>query len=96
MVLAQSNLCEQSDFDVLSNFLNVFNFEFSKSWNYRVTHLVVKTKDGFCTRSTKFTNAILAHCFIVSFEWVKKCLSSMTLLSEVYHILKNRNLFSKN
>lgn len=74
----------EDDIDVLTEFANFFDIKLLNAWDDSVTHLVVNTNDSNkCVRTKKYIYAILSHCFIVSFNWVKECLFSKSLLTEV-------------
>lgn len=63
----------------------MFKLNVSVTWDDRVTHLILKTNaERRCIRTKKFMNALLLNCFIVSLEWAKDCITSKTLLPEVY------------
>lgn len=83
-----TNFDTENEMKVLKELVGVFNLNIQKVWSDRITHLVVKTlPDGTCMRTTKFMNALLFNCFIISLEWAVNCLASKKLLPEVcnYH-----------
>lgn len=82
IVLSYTNVGED-DIAVLYDFVKFFGIKSFKVWDDSVTHLVMKTVDDKCVRTKKYFYAILSHCYIVSLKWVKECLLSKTLLSEV-------------
>lgn len=88
IVVTYSNVNTEEELDVLRELIHVFDIHAHAEWSDRITHLVVKTAgdNDYCLRTTKYMSAILANCYIVTFDWAKDSLSSKTLLPEVYNI----------
>lgn len=82
IVIAHSNM-EHDDLNTIRKLADLFNFDAYTTWNDSTTHLIIKTVGNKCVRTKKFYNALLSHCFIVSFEWAKACVLAKTLLPEV-------------
>lgn len=85
---------------MIQELVDTFKLNAHVRWNDSVTHLIVKIlPNGKCVRTRKIMNALLLNCFIVSFEWAKDCITSKTLLPEVYNfytILVFLTIFFKN
>lgn len=82
IVIAHSNM-EHDDLIIIRKFAELFDCDAYTKWNDSITHLIINTDDNKCVRTKKFYNALLSHCFIVSFEWAKACVLAKTLLPEV-------------
>lgn len=83
IVIAYDNM-NYDDLVVINNFSNKFGFEICRHWNDSVTHLIIKTDgNSICNRTKLYFDALVSHCFIVSFEWAKTCLATKCCLPEV-------------
>jgi len=58
-----------------------------------VTHIVTATnnKKGICPRTIKYLNGVLTGKWIVSYEWIIKCLRHKTWADEAPHEVKGTN-----
>jgi len=84
IVVTYTNV-ENRELEVIRDLVDMFKLKVTISWKNSVTHLILKTNaDKRCIRTKKFMNALLMNCFIISLEWAKDCITSKTLLPEVY------------
>lgn len=74
---------DHDDLNIIRKLAEFFDFNAFTMWNDSITHLIIKTDGNKCVRTKKYYNALLSHCFIVSFEWAKACVLAKTLLPEV-------------
>lgn len=92
LVVTTSHISCTDDLKVVkkwADFFNICALNIQSKWDENITHLIVKTPvDNMCPRTLKSMYALLSGCCIVDFEWIQQCLSSRTLIPEVYlHII---------
>lgn len=86
IIISYDNFDEDSDVDILVNFVRSFGLRIVHE-DENATHLVVKTYSmGYFFRSGKVGNWLVTNRPIVTFEWVKDGLRLKSLLPVVCSI----------
>lgn len=84
IIFTYSNVSQPEHFSIMSMFVQKMNATMEMEWSDRITHLVVGTNiNGTCRRTKKVFNAVLANNYIININWMKDCLESGIIISEV-------------
>lgn len=85
MVLCHTGMDTVEEIDTIKRMARMFKIKAETNWSYRTTHLIVMLNSkGFCDPTVKFLRSMINNCCIVNYQWVQDCVSSKSLLSEVY------------
>lgn len=87
MVLTCSGNLTDRELNLVKKMACMFNIHAETTWSSNTTHIIVVPNDlGNCYPTQKFLNGMLNNCFIVTHRWVQDCITSKSLLPEVYNI----------
>ncbi|CAK1540559.1 unnamed protein product [Leptosia nina] len=73
----------QHEKNIVKNLCSLRNWTFEEQYTKDLTHLIVNVnEDNLAQRSVKYMQAVANSKWIVSYEWVERCLSDKEILDE--------------
>lgn len=84
VVITITNYTTPREMVIFGNFVQRFNITIELTWSDRITHIVVNSKELCEYRFTdKIFKGVLSNKFIITMDWIRDCLESDFLISEV-------------